>query len=113
MEDPRFELGEFEREIREREDEIGDLKNAAARSKLDFAYDLAALIYGVDRQAMQSTNRVCRRLTEARQVAMYLAHVALAVGYPEIALYANRNRATIRHGIERVEDRRDHLPLMA
>jgi hypothetical protein len=101
-------LGDVEREIREQEDYLGDLRGNADRTKLDFAFNLAALIYGVDRAQMCETNRSSRKMTDARQVAMYLANVALAVSYEQIGVYSNRNRATIRHGIERVEDRRDN-----
>ncbi|TNE36693.1 MAG: hypothetical protein EP347_10320 [Alphaproteobacteria bacterium] len=108
MSHPQAMLGQFAQEIDLKETEIGVLREAAARTKLNIAFNLAALVYGVEMEALSDRRRVCRRVTEARQVAMYLAHVTFQVSFEEIGDFVNRNRGTVRYGIERVEDRREN-----
>ncbi|TAK49721.1 MAG: hypothetical protein EPO23_00330 [Xanthobacteraceae bacterium] len=43
----------------------------------------------------------------ARQTAMYLAHVAFALPFGEIARCFGRDRTTAAHACRRIEDRRD------
>jgi chromosomal replication initiation ATPase DnaA len=44
---------------------------------------------------------------EARQVAMYLAHVDLGIDLTRIAEHFGRDRTTVAHACARIEDRRD------
>jgi len=43
----------------------------------------------------------------ARQVAMYLSHVALGMSLARVARAFERDRSTVAHGCHIVEDRRD------
>jgi chromosomal replication initiation ATPase DnaA len=43
----------------------------------------------------------------ARQVAMYLAHVACGLSLTEVGQVFSRDRTTVAHACERVEDLRD------
>lgn len=52
-----------------------------------------------------------RRSTRARQVAMYLAHVALGETYSRIGRAFGRDPSTARHACARVEDRREEAGL--
>ena len=45
----------------------------------------------------------------ARQVAMYLAHVACGLSLTEVGHVFNRDRTTVAHACGRVEDLRDDL----
>lgn len=47
------------------------------------------------------------RVARARQVTMYLSHVALGMSLARIAAAMGRDRSTIAHGCHRIEDFRD------
>ena len=46
----------------------------------------------------------------ARQVAMYLAHVGCGLSLTEVGRLFARDRTTVAHACERVEDRRESAP---
>ena len=52
-------------------------------------------------------SRGAARAAHARQVAMYLAHVACNHTYTEVGRMANRDRTTVAHACAVVEDGRD------
>lgn len=109
MSHPQIKLDQFSKEIERKESELVSLRAMATHTKLNLAFNLAALVYGVDLQALGDRQRVGRRISEARQVAMYLANVTFQVSYDDIGEYIDRNRGTVRYGIERVEDRRENV----
>lgn len=84
------------------------LGEASVADKVKIANELAALVYGVTPDQLGARVRRERRLSEARQLGMYLANVCLCVGYEDIALEIDRDRTTVRYGIEKVEDRREN-----
>lgn len=47
------------------------------------------------------------RIARARQVAMYLSHVALGMSLARIATALDRDRSTVAHACHRIEDFRD------
>lgn len=100
-------LGGVEREVRRQTRQLHVLRTSAIQRRLQFSFELAALIYGVRPHLLRSSHRHSRAATDARQVAMYIANVALGIDFEDIGEFANRNRDTIRHGVERVEDRRE------
>jgi chromosomal replication initiation ATPase DnaA len=68
---------------------------------------LVAHVYGVSLDALLAATRKGRRAAEARQVAMYLAHVALRMNLAAVARNFGRDRATARHACRRVEEMRE------
>src|SRR5690349_1907199 len=69
-------------------------------------------------QAVGAETRVCLskmlqrsrgfgRAAKARQIAMYLAHVLLSRPQHVVALMFDRDRTTVAHAMQVVEDRRD------
>ena len=54
-----------------------------------------------------SGTRGCPRAAFARQVAMYLAHVACGLTLTEVGQVFARDRTTVAHACGRVEDQRD------
>ncbi|MGB3625686.1 MAG: helix-turn-helix domain-containing protein [Henriciella sp.] len=54
-----------------------------------------------------SVNKRDHRIARARQVAMYLAHVALGMSLSRIANALGRDRSTVAYGCHRIEDFRD------
>ena len=49
------------------------------------------------------------RAAKARQLAMYLAHVMLQRSQQEVADLFDRNRTTVAHALQSIEDKRDSL----
>lgn len=84
------------------------LQEAEAAEKVAIANELAGLAYGIERGSFAERIRSERRLTEARQLAMYLANVSFGLRFEVIAQAMERDRATVRYGIEKVEDRREN-----
>jgi DnaA-like protein len=84
------------------------LETAQPEEKVKIASELAAMVYGVVFHHLQERVRSERRLTEARQLGMYIANVCLRVTYEEIAESIGRDRTTVRYGIEKVEERREN-----
>ncbi len=77
----------------------------AARCRL--AAQLAAHRFEVPRTTMLGRARGSRRASVARQVAIYLAHVALSVPIGVIARQFRRTHSTAVFACRQVEDRRD------
>lgn len=48
-----------------------------------------------------------RELVRARQIAMYLAHVALSMSLSRVAFAFERDRSTVAHACHRIEEMRD------
>jgi hypothetical protein len=101
-------LGEIEQEIRKQSRKLEALRDDARASRMAFCLELSALIYGVDVGSLLQEQRCDRRISDARQLSMYLANISFGMGYTEIGWYSGRDRGTVRHGIERVEDRREN-----
>ncbi|AVO44017.1 helix-turn-helix domain-containing protein [Phreatobacter cathodiphilus] len=74
---------------------------------IDVAAALAAWVAGVDRLALFGASRGGAQVAAARQLAIYLAHVALGYELTRLAAAFGRDRATLRHALRRIEDERD------
>jgi chromosomal replication initiation ATPase DnaA len=48
-----------------------------------------------------------RELVRARQIAMYLAHVAMSMSLSRVAFAFERDRSTVAHACHRIEEMRD------
>jgi chromosomal replication initiation ATPase DnaA len=64
-------------------------------------------VFGVDIQDLCAATRRSPRAAFARQVAMYLAHVVCGLSLTEVGVLFDRDRTTVAHACELVEDRRD------
>lgn len=74
---------------------------------IDIAIALAAWECGVEQAAIADGRRREAQVAAARQLAVYLAHVALGHDLSRLSLAFGRDRATIRHALRRIEDERD------
>ncbi len=63
--------------------------------------------FGIDKDELYGPSRGHAKVSLARQVAMYLAHVICSVDHTEIGRVFGRDRTTVRHACHSVEDRRD------
>lgn len=70
------------------------------------ARDVSALSCGVDEGEMRASLRKSN-VAFARQLAMYLCHVAANMSLREISTSFGRDRTTVSHACHAIEDRRD------
>jgi chromosomal replication initiation ATPase DnaA len=77
-----------------------------ARARL--AQSAVAYAFSVPLDEMEAPTRRSREAAFARQVAMYLAHVAFELSLSRVALAFGRDRSTAAHACHRVEDERDN-----
>lgn len=71
-----------------------------------FACDAAAFALGCD-ESLLEPGRGSARASSARQVAMYLTHVAFGMSLQRVGFAFARDRSTIAHACHIIEDRRD------
>ena len=65
------------------------------------------LVFAIDPDDIRRSSRGEASVAFARQVAMYLAHVACCLPLSEVGRLFRRDRTTVRHACAVVEDRRD------
>lgn len=75
-----------------------------ARLALDVAM---GSVFGVESEALWRGTRGVRDIAFARQIAMYLAHVACGMTLTEVGTMFGRDRTTVSYGCLKVEYRRD------
>ncbi len=56
---------------------------------------------------LRAARRGRRPVAQARQTAMYLAHVAFGITLTRVGICFGRDRTTVRHACARLEDSRD------
>ncbi len=74
---------------------------------LTIAISLAASTFGIGPQDVLSPRRGPNAASHGRHLAIYLAHVVLGLNFSALASIFARDRASIRHAVARIEDRRD------
>lgn len=73
----------------------------------DLARQMVALAFGVPSEELCAATRRRAPVAFARQVAMYLAHVAYSMPLAQVGAAFGRDRTTASHACQLVEDRRD------
>ncbi|MDQ0503663.1 helix-turn-helix domain-containing protein [Xanthobacter agilis] len=71
-----------------------------------------ALVAAADRipvETLLALQRSAAPAAAARQLAMYLAHVALGLSQSDVARAFRRDRTTVAHACRRIEDQRDSI----
>lgn len=68
---------------------------------------MVALVFDVTAEDIVSTRRGEAKLTLARQTAMYLTHTSLGLAQHKVGYWFGRDRTTVGHACQKVEDRRD------
>lgn len=83
----------------------------AKRAEDGVAAELAANVVsyalGVPAHAIVDDARGCSKTAFARQLAMYLCHVAFELSLSRVAAAFGRDRSTVAHACHAIEDRRD------
>lgn len=86
---------------------IGKRRSETPRPVAGLSAAAAAALTGVSFPLIHARPPCRRRVARARQLAIYLHHVAMGASVVACARLFDRDRATIRLAILRVEDRRD------
>lgn len=68
---------------------------------------LVAYGLGIDYEAIMGDERGGTGAAFARQIAMYMMHVALSISLARVAYAFGRDRSTVSHGCRIVEERRE------
>jgi chromosomal replication initiation ATPase DnaA len=82
---------------------IDDALDAKVRS----VYFAVSMVYSIERGILDHPTRGRSRVAFARQVAMYLAHVAFGLTLTTVGRAFGRDRTTVSHACALVEDARD------
>jgi chromosomal replication initiation ATPase DnaA len=80
---------------------------ARDRAAARLAMNLAAYACHVEPEEVLARTRRSVEAAAARQLAMYLAHVALRMSLARVALAFGRDRSTVAHACRLMEDRRE------
>lgn len=75
-----------------------------AREALERA---VAFVFDVECDAIVRCKRGRQCVAQARQVAMYLAHVVWGLSLTDVGLLFERDRTTVAHACRQIENRRD------
>lgn len=81
-----------------------ELRHRRARLAIDVAI---SNVFGIGSEGLWHGTRGVRDVAEARQVAMYLAHVCCRMTLTEVGVMFRRDRTTVAHACLKVEYRRD------
>lgn len=71
------------------------------------AVSVVAAECGLTIEILLAHHRSTAPVAQARQLAMYLAHVAMGLPQTEVARAFRRDRTTVAHACRRIEDLRD------
>lgn len=81
---------------------------AEIRRKVALVKQLTAHFFGVTEEELIAPTRKGANAALARQVAMYICHVALGFSFSEVGELFGRDRTTASHACKVIEDRRDN-----
>ncbi len=81
-------------------------RNNADIARARFACDAASFALGCEDNLL-TEGRGDMQMAFARQVAMYLTHVAFGMSLSRVAFAFARDRSTVAHACHLIEDRRD------
>lgn len=85
----------------------GDFQRIEGESACRFVVALVATALGIGVSAIRAGGRGSAAEANARQMAMYLAHVELGLSLSRVGASFGRDRTTVAHACARMEDRRD------
>ena len=69
--------------------------------------DIAAALFNVSGRELRDPGRSSNAVSRVRQIAMYVAHVALGLTMNEVGRGFGRDRTTVLHACHLIEDMRE------
>lgn len=95
-------------EMRRRSGQRSAAREGMHHCRARLAIDIAiSNVFGIGSEGLWHGKRGVRDVAEARQVAMYLAHVCCRMTLTDVGLMFGRDRTTVAHACLKVEYRRD------
>jgi chromosomal replication initiation ATPase DnaA len=82
-------------------------KRAEDAIAAELAANVVSYALGVPAHTIVDDARGCTKTAYARQLAMYLCHVAFELSLSRVAAAFGRDRSTVAHACHAIEDRRD------
>lgn len=89
--------------------DVGAAASLRAAAGARLTETVVAGIARIPLSEMRGATRGGRPVATARQLAMYLAHVAFGLSLTRVGTCFGRDRTTVRHACALMEDRRDDL----
>lgn len=86
---------------------MGLNRQVSDRSFARLVSGMVGYALGVRVESILSEGRGTLDVARARQVSMYLAHVAVGMSLARVAQAFDRDRSTVAHACQIIEDRRD------
>jgi chromosomal replication initiation ATPase DnaA len=80
---------------------------ALTAGKVHIVTSLVCSAFNLSQDQLFAGSRGAARIAFARQVAMYIAHVWLGLSLSEVGRRFGRDRTTVAHACEVIEERRD------
>ena len=99
--------------VSEREDQTESARRRIAKRRIRKDARVRQLLrivgrrHGVARRQLLNRRRCRKHVAFARQLGMYLMHVALSRPYSDVGAFFGRDRTTVTHACARIEDMRD------
>jgi chromosomal replication initiation ATPase DnaA len=69
--------------------------------------DLCSALFNVSGRDLRQANRCSQGIARVRQIAMYLCNTTLGISLTEIGRALCRDRTTVSHAVQLIEDLRD------
>jgi chromosomal replication initiation ATPase DnaA len=69
--------------------------------------DLCSALFNVSGRDLRQANRCSQGIARVRQIAMYLCNTTLGISLTEIGKAVCRDRTTVSHAVQLIEDLRD------
>lgn len=80
-------------------------------SKTALVAEVVCTVFTLNRFELYSGQRGKAHIAFARQVAMYLAHIGCGLSFTEVGRAFGRDRTTVAHACQLVEDKREDLDM--
>ncbi len=82
-------------------------RDEAALEMCECLIDIAAALFSVSSKELRKPGRTALPVSRVRQIAMYVAHVVLRMTMSEVGAGFGRDRTTVLHACQVIEDLRD------
>ena len=75
----------------------------------DAVIDIIAALFSISSKELRNPRRSTADIARVRQIAMYVAHVTLALSMRDVGAGFGRDRTTVLYACHQIEDMRDDL----
>lgn len=82
-------------------------RDEASLEMCESLIDIAAALFSVSSKELRKPGRTTVPVSRVRQIAMYVAHVVLRLTMGEVGAGFGRDRTTVLHACQVIEDLRD------